>query len=59
MWPARYNGPAKIHRSNFTLSEGEATSTFEDRTSYEHRTRWYTITTNDPTSMMTNGVYVP
>ena len=59
MWPARYNGPAKIHRSNFTLSEGEATSTFEDRTSYEHRTRWYTITTNDPSAFMTNGVYVP
>ena len=59
MWPSRYNGPAKIHRSNFTLSEGEATAIFEDRTSYEHRTRWYTITTNDPTSMMTNGVYVP
>ena len=59
MWPARYNGPAKIHRSNFTLSEGEAKSVFEDRTSYEHRTRWYTITTNDPTAFMTNGVYVP
>ena len=58
-WPARYNGPAKIHRSNFTLSEGEATSVFEDRTSYEHRTRWYTITTNDPSTFMTNGIYVP
>ena len=58
-WPTRYNGPAKIHKSDFTLSAGEATSTFEDRTSYECRTRWYTITTNDPTSMMTNGVYVP
>jgi hypothetical protein len=59
MWPARYNGPAKIHRSAFRLAEGEATSTFEDRTSYGHRTRWYTITTNDPTASMTNGVYVP
>ena len=58
-WPAKYNGPAKIHKSNFVLAEGEATSIFEDRTSYECRTRWYTITTNDPTSMMTNGVYVP
>lgn len=59
MWPKQYNGPAKIHRSAFRLAEGEAESTFEDRTSYGHRTRWYTITTNDPTGMMTNGVYVP
>jgi hypothetical protein len=58
-WAAKYNGPAKIHKSDFVLAEGEAASTFEDRTSYECRTRWYTITTNDPTLMMTNGVYVP
>ena len=58
-WPTRYNGPAKIHKSDFTLSAGEANSLFEDRTSYEHRTRWYTITTNDPSTFMTNGVYVP
>lgn len=59
LWERRYNGPAKIHKSDFTLSAGETLSLFEDRTSYEHRTRWYTITTNDPTLMMTNGIYVP
>ena len=59
MWERKYNGPAKIHRSDFTLTEGETESVFEDRTSYGHRMRWYTITTNDPTAFMTNGVYVP
>ena len=58
-WEKKYNGPAKIHRSDFTLTEGESESVFEDRTSYGHGTRWYTITTNDPTSSMTNGVYIP
>lgn len=59
MWDKKYNGPAKIHRSDFTLTEGETESVFEDRTSYGHKTRWYTITTNDPTAFMTNGVYIP
>jgi hypothetical protein len=42
-WPEKYNGPAPINRSNFIIPTGEAQLlyTFEDRTSYLRRTRWY------------------
>ena len=43
LWEPKYNGPAAIHKSNFTISSGQATYIFEDRTSYLRRTRWYRI----------------
>ena len=60
-WDESYNGPAKIHRSAFQLTAGEASSLFEDRTSYKNRTRWYTITSNEYfiEYFTTNDVYVP
>ena len=42
-WPVKYNGPALINRTDFTLSSTENTYTFEDRTSYLCRSRWYRI----------------
>lgn len=42
-WPAKYNGPAVINRTDFTLSSSELFYTFEDRTSYLKPTRWYRI----------------
>ena len=45
LWDPKYNGPATINKSNFTIPAGEAklSYTFEDRTSYLRRTRWYRI----------------
>ncbi|HOU22597.1 MAG TPA: hypothetical protein PKX16_10305, partial [Kiritimatiellia bacterium] len=42
-WDEKYNGPAPINRSNFIIPVGGSQSryTFEDRTSYMRRTRWY------------------
>ena len=44
-WEEKYNGPAPINRSNFVIPSGEAQLryTFEDRTAYMRRTRWYRI----------------
>ena len=45
MWPAEYNGPEKIHRSNFVMQPGETQVeyVFEDITSFEKPQRWYKI----------------
>ena len=43
LWEPKYNGPAAINKSNFTISSGQATYIFEDRTSYLRRTRWYRL----------------
>lgn len=45
LWEEKYNGPAPINKSNFVIPIGgsQLTYTFEDRTSYLRRTRWYTI----------------
>ena len=43
LWDPKYNGPMTINKSNFTLSSGQLSYTFEDRTSYLRRTRWYRI----------------
>lgn len=44
-WDEKYNGPAQINRSNFVIPSGgsQLKYTFEDRTSYLRRTRWYRI----------------
>jgi hypothetical protein len=44
-WQEKYNGPAQINKSNFAIAAGESqlSYTFEDRTSYLHRQRWYRI----------------
>ena len=44
-WEDKYNGPAQINKSRFTIPVGESKLryTFEDRTSYLRRTRWYRI----------------
>ena len=44
-WEPRFNGPAPINRSSFTIPVGgsQTTYVFEDRTSYLHRTRWYRV----------------
>ncbi|NCA81758.1 MAG: hypothetical protein EOM72_03315 [Opitutae bacterium] len=44
-WEAKYNGPAPINLNNFTIQAGQASPsyTFEDRTSYLRRSRWYRI----------------
>lgn len=43
VWEPKYNGPAPINRSSFAIPTGQAELryTFEDRTSYMKRTRWY------------------
>ena len=45
MWPTEYNGPEKIHRSNFVMQPGETQVEyiFEDITSFEKRQRWYRL----------------
>ena len=45
LWEEKYNGPARINKSNFTIPVGgsQLSYTFEDRTSYLHRQRWYRI----------------
>jgi hypothetical protein len=44
-WEEKYNGPAPINRTDFVIPSGGAklSYTFEDRTSYLRRTRWYRI----------------
>jgi hypothetical protein len=45
MWPTEYNGPEKIHRSNFIMQPGETQVeyVFEDITSFEKPQRWYRL----------------
>ncbi len=45
LWEEKYNGPARINKSNFVIPVGgsQLSYTFEDRTSYLHRQRWYRI----------------
>ena len=45
LWDPKYNGPATINKSNFVIPVGgsKLSYTFEDRTSYLRRTRWYRI----------------
>jgi hypothetical protein len=43
VWPAKYNGPAPINMSQFSIAVPQAWYTFEDRTSYQTRQRWYRI----------------
>ncbi len=45
LWEEKYNGPAVINKSNFIIPVGgsQLSYTFEDRTSYLRRTRWYRI----------------
>jgi hypothetical protein len=45
IWDEKYNGPSFMNKSRFTIGAGESqgTYTFEDRTSYLIRTRWYRI----------------
>ncbi len=45
LWDEKYNGPATINKSNFVIPAGgsQLSYTFEDRTSYLRRTRWYKI----------------
>lgn len=42
-WPTEYNGPEKIHRSDFVVQPGETATEyiFEDITSFEKPHRWY------------------
>ena len=44
-WEDRFNGPDPINKSNFVIPSGGAalSYTFEDRTSYLRRTRWYRV----------------
>jgi len=44
-WDEKYNGPAPLNRSNFAILPGETKEyyTFEDRTSYLIRQRWYRL----------------
>lgn len=43
LWPAEYNGPEKINRSNFVMQPGETALEyiFEDVTSFGKTQRWY------------------
>ncbi|MGD9780547.1 MAG: right-handed parallel beta-helix repeat-containing protein [Kiritimatiellia bacterium] len=52
LWDAKYNGPATINMSNFLIPVGgsKLSYTFEDRTSYLHRQRWYRIYQYDPSA---------
>lgn len=43
VWEAKYNGPAPINMSQFSIPVPQAWYTFEDRTSYQQRQRWYRI----------------
>ena len=43
VWEAKYNGPAPINMSQFSIPIPQAWYTFEDRTSYQQRQRWYRI----------------
>ena len=43
LWEAKYNGPAPINMSDFSLSTTATNYIFEDRTSYLKRQRWYRI----------------
>ena len=43
VWPAKYNGPAPINMSQFSIAGPQAWYTFEDRTSYQTRQRGYRI----------------
>ena len=44
-WEPKYNGPATINKSDFVIPNGgsQISYTFEDRSSYLRRTRWYRI----------------
>ncbi len=42
-WPAKYNGPAPVNMSDFSISVTSTNYVFEDRTSYLKRQRWYRI----------------
>ncbi len=56
-WEEKYNGPAPINQNNFVIPPGESQLiyTFEDRTSYLHRTRWYRMWEVPQLSMWTTG----
>ncbi len=43
VWETKYNGPAQINMSQFSIAVPQAWYTFEDRTSYQNRQRWYRI----------------
>lgn len=43
VWETKYNGPAPINMSQFSIAVPQAWYTFEDRTSYQNRQRWYRI----------------
>lgn len=43
LWEAKYNGPAPINMSDFSLATSSTNYIFEDRTSYLKRQRWYRI----------------
>ena len=45
LWPRAYNGPEKIHRSNFVMQPGETAEyyIFEDLTSFGKTQRWYRL----------------
>lgn len=43
LWEAKYNGPAPINMSDFSISATSTNYVFEDRTSYLKRQRWYRI----------------
>ena len=43
VWETKYNGPASINMSQFSIAVPQAWYTFEDRTSYQNRQRWYRI----------------
>lgn len=45
LWPSAYNGPEKIHRSNFVMQPGETSDyyIFEDITSFGKTQRWYRL----------------
>ena len=45
LWPKAYNGPEKIHRSNFVMQPGETAEyyIFEDITSFGKPQRWYRL----------------
>ena len=43
LWEPKYNGPAAINMSDFSISATATKYVFEDRTSYLKRQRWYRI----------------
>ena len=43
IWPKKYNGPAPMNMSRFNILVPQKSYTFEDRTSYQQRQRWYRI----------------